>query len=33
MKDILKAIAVGVGVGIVVGGYMAWKKEKKFKKK
>ena len=28
MKDILKAIAVGVGVGIVVGRYMAWKKIK-----
>lgn len=33
MKDIFKAIAVGVGVGIIVGGYMAWKKRKRNSRK
>lgn len=33
MKDILKAIGLGVLAGVIVGGYMSWKKSKEVEEK
>lgn len=32
MKNVLKAVGLGIVAGVVIGGYMSWKKSKKIEK-